>query len=355
MATRLIKTRQKSKGLPPGSIIPHSAETKVDVEVISYSADVIKRQNITSIKDCLKEIDDEKTVTWINIKGLTDSKVILSIGETFGIHTLWLEDVLNIDHRPKLEELDDIIFSIVKAVDYGVRKPKYITFEQISLFLGTNFVISFQEFPGDVFEPVIDRLIKKKGKIRESQADYLFYALIDTIVDNYYFILEKLGSEIESIDQNITDSYTGEIYKEISRLRNELIYLRKSANPIKEVLSQCLKTQKPEINKKNKKYFKDAYDHIVQVVEIVDSYFQMLDGARDSFNSMQANKMNEIMKVLTIFSSIFIPLTFVAGIYGMNFDSIPELKWQWGYLYVWILMISIGISLGLFFRIKKWI
>ena len=356
MTTRFLRTRKKSKGLPPGSIIAHpKTEHNVTIEMINYTANEISQKVINSIDECLDDVKNTDTITWINIRGLSDGKIIQEIGETFGIHALWLEDVLNTDHRPKLEELDDIIFCIIKAVDYNKRIPKYVSFEQISLFLGNHFVISFQEHPEDVYKPVVNRLKKKKGRIRESRADYLFYALVDSIVDEYYIVLEGLGSEIEKLEETIFENFDGNIYKEISRLRNELIYLRKSASPIRDVLNQCIKTEKPEVQNKTKKYFKDAYDHIVQCVDTIDSYSQMLDSARDAFSSMQSNKMNEVMKVLTIFAAIFIPLTFIAGIYGMNFEHMPELKWPWGYAFAWVLMISVGIGLALYFKIKKWI
>ncbi len=348
-----MKSRRKSKHQPPGQIVLSKDDKLVKLDVTDYTKEKLVKTVCSTVTDCMTAVEDSNTVTWVDIRGLSDSKLINDIGKSFGIHTLWLEDVLNTDHRPKLEELDDIIFCIIKAVKY--EDDKSISFEQVSLFLGKNFVISFQEDEENVFTPVDKRLEKMKGRIRESKADYLFYALIDSIVDDYYTVLEKIGTEVEDLEELIANEFNGNIYKDISRLRNELIFLRKSASPIREVLNQCTITEKEEVQLSTKKYFKDAHDHIVQVVDIIDSSFQMLDSARDAFNSMQANKMNEVMKVLTTFASIFIPLTFIAGIYGMNFEHMPELKWEWGYYYVWGLMISIGLGLGLYFKKKKWL
>jgi len=354
--TRLLKNDSNLLHQPPGSILNSTdPQSEVQIELINYDSEKIEISTPASIQDCLGSAKDSSSLTWINIKGLNNSELIKDIGSYFGIHTLWLEDVLNTDHRPKLEELDDIIFCIIKAVGYKDQNLKQLKFEQVSLFLGDSFVVSFQELADDVFKPVVQRLNKKKGRIRESKADYLFYALIDSVVDEYFIVLEELGKEIESLEALIVQNFKPDIYQNISRLRNELIYLKKSAAPIRDVLNQCIITEKEEIQQKTKKYFKDAYDHIVQVVETIDSYFQMLEYSKDAFNSMQANKMNEVMKVLTVFSSVFIPLTFVAGIYGMNFEHIPEFKWEYGYFYFWGLTFVISIGLALFFKKKKWL
>jgi len=353
--TRFIKNRASTKNLPPGTLIKRpDSGSKVIVELIDYTQDALDIRTVESIEDCMPSAENPDLVTWVNIRGLSDTQLIKEIGAKFGIHSLWLEDVLNTDHRPKLEELDDLVFCIVKAVDYNDEKKK-IEFEQLSLFLGAHFVISFQEHPEDVFLPVVSRVKKMKGRIRQSTADYLFYALIDSVVDEYFSCLEQLGSEVEKLEAVISSNFENTIYQDISRLRNELIYLKKSAGPIKDVLHQCVMAEREEIQDKTKKYFKDAHDHTVQVVDTINSYFQMLDSARDSFNSMQANRMNEVMKVLTTFASIFIPLTFVAGVYGMNFEHIPELKWEHGYAYFWGLMASMSLALGVFFKYKKWI
>ncbi len=354
--TRLLKNDTNPIHEPPGTLVfQMDSDTEVIIEVINYTNETIEVLQPTSVQECLGLAKDPNTITWVNIRGLSDGRIIEDIGKHFGIHALWLEDVLNTDHRPKLEELDDIIFCIIKAVSYKVEGGSSLSFEQVSLFLGEAFVISFQELQEDVFTPVMKRLSKKKGRIREARADYLFYALMDTLVDDYFLVLEKLGHEVEKLESSIVHNFNKNIYQDISRLRSELIYLKKSASPIREVLHQCVLTEKEEVLPKTKKYFKDAYDHIDQVVETVENYFQMLEYSKDAFNSMQANKMNEVMKVLTIFSSVFIPLTFVAGIYGMNFEHIPELKWEYGYYYFWGLMAVLTCGLAYFFKSRKWL
>lgn len=355
--TRFLKNWQETLNKPPGTLVyvPRWPQEEVKIRVINFNDEILEDFEVESVEECLPYLEVKETITWINIEGLTDSNVIQQIGKSFGIHALWLEDVLNTDHRPKLEELDDLIFCIIKAVDYGKRKPERVTFEQLSLFLSEGLVISFQEFAGDVFQPVLERLKKKRGRIRQAKTDYLFYALIDSVVDEYFVALEKLGHEIEGLETKINASFENDLFMEISRLKTELIFLKKFSSPIKDVLAQCLNTEKSEIAPGTKKYFKDAYDHIMQVNDTVRSYFEMIEAAKDTFRAVQANKMNEVMKVLTIFSSFFIPLTFIAGVYGMNFKSIPELEWQFGYLFFWGLIGTAAVILMLFFRKKKWL
>jgi len=354
---RFLRTRKATKGLPPGSLnIAVSEEIeKVKIRVINYNEQHFDESEVSTIDDCLYDAKSKDKVTWIHIEGLSNKIVLESIGKLFNVHSLWLEDVLNTDHRPKMEELDNLIFCIIKAVEYKKRKKEQIYFEQTSFFLGDNFILSFQESNRPIFNNVYQRIKEDIGKIRKFQADYLFYTLVDCVVDEYFHVLEILGEKVEQLEEKIEKKFEEEIYGEISRLKTELVYLRKSALPIRDVLGQCYYSDREEFDVSTKKYLKDALDHAVQVVEVIDTYKEMIFSAKDSYRTAQTNKMNEIMKTLTIFASIFIPLTFIVGIYGMNFEYMPEIKWRYGYAFSWVLMGSVGGGLIAYFKLKKWV
>jgi magnesium transporter len=277
------------------------------------------------------------------------------VGEKFGIHALWLEDVLNTDHRPKVEELDNLMFMIMKIPSISKAKGNRVNFEQISIFLGKTFVISFQEHATDTFLSIKERLHKALGNIRFSKEDYLFYALIDRVVDDYYDVVENLGARVEALDEELRENFKGFDANQIILLRNEFLYLRKAALPIRDALKSILASKESEIDPKNKRYFRDAYDHAIHIVDAIDGYRELLRGQVDSYQNGLNLRMTEVMKVLTIFASIFAPLTFIAGIYGMNFKNMPELEWEYGYYFSLGLMLAVGLSLLYYFKRKDWL
>jgi len=341
MMRRLITKRSQKAGLPPGTLV-HIGKRKAE-----------KEKEAKTIEECFP-FKDKPTVTWINIDGIHQVDIIEKLGSYFGLHPLLLEDILNTEQRPKMEDFGDYIFFVLKMLYLGDDKED-MEAEQVSLILGSNFVISFQEREGDVFAPVRDRIRKHKGRIRKAGSDYLAYALLDAIVDNYFLILENVGEKIEDTEQRLAIKPDPETLMSIRELKKEMIFLRKSIWPLREVINGLDRSESPLIHESTNAYLRDVYDHTIQIIDTVESFRDMISGMLDIYLSSLSNKMNEVMKVLTIFASIFIPLTFIAGLYGMNFRFMPELEWQWGYFAVLFVMVLAGGSMLLYFRRKKWL
>ena len=286
---------------------------------------------------------------------LDECKLIIEqVGNSFNVHPLVLEDIANTVQRPKMEDFDDYIFVVLRMLRFDEKDDETKT-EQISILLGPDFVISFQEREGDVFDIIRERLRNNKGKIRKMGADYLAYSLIDAIVDNYFVILEKRGETIEEMEDKLVTNPTSETLQALHDLKREMIFLRKSVWPLREVISRLERSESPLINKSTFVYLRDVYDHTIQVMDSVDTFRDMLSGMLDIYLSSVSNRMNEVMKVLTVIATIFIPLTFIAGIYGMNFKYMPELGQAWGYPAVLILMLAIAVVMLINFRRKKWL
>ncbi len=352
---RFIKKTSKKVGLPPGTLV-HIGERKtkkVRITVIDYDETQFEQEAVKTVEECFP-FKDKPTVTWINIDGLHEVHVIEKIGQYFGLHPLLLEDILNTEQRPKMEDFGDYIFLVVKMLNYD-DKTEQIEAEQVSLILGPNWVISFQEREGDVFDPLRDRLKKGKGRIRKMGADYLAYALVDAIVDHYFIILEEFGEAIEDTETELAQNPTRETLQTIRTMKREMIFLRKSVWPLRELVSGLERGESPLIHDSTGVYLRDVYDHTVQVIDTVESFRDMISGMLDIYLSSISNRMNEVMKVLTIFAAIFIPLTFVVGIYGMNFEYMPELRWHWGYFGVLIVMASVASGMLVYFRRKRWL
>jgi len=352
---RFIKRTSKKAGLPPGTLV-HIGERKterVQITLIDYDETQFKQEEVATVEECFP-FKDKPTVTWINIDGLHDVQVIEKIGQHFNLHPLLLEDILNTEQRPKMEDFGDYIFLVVKMLYYN-DKAEQVEAEQISLILGSSWVISFQERPGDVFNAVRERIQKGKGRIRKMGADYLAYSLLDAIVDNYFIIMEKFGDRIEDTETELAASPTRQTLQAIRTIKREMIFLRKSVWPLREVVSSLERGESPLIHESIGIYLRDVYDHTIQVIDTVESFRDMISGMLDIYLSSISNRMNEVMKVLTIFAAIFIPLTFVVGIYGMNFEYIPELKWHWGYFGVLAIMASIAGVMLFYFKRKRWL
>jgi len=352
---RLTKKRSAKIGLPPGTLI-HIGERKTEkvrIRILDYDEAQFEEEEAKTIEESFP-FKDKPTVTWINIDGIHQVEIIEKLGNYFGLHPLLLEDILNTEQRPKMEDYGDYIFIVLKMLYLGEANNE-IEAEQVSLILGSNFVISFQERGRDVFEPVRDRIRNAKGRIRKAGADYLAYTLLDAIVDNYFIILESLGETMEETEEQLTTNPNPETLQLIHALKKEMIFLRKSIWPLREVVSGLERCESSLIHESTGAYLRDVYDHTIQIIDTVESFRDMISGMLDIYLSSISNKMNEVMKVLTIFASIFIPLTFVAGVYGMNFSFMPELKWQWGYFGILGVMALIGISLAVYFKRRKWL
>ena len=354
ITTELFGIRAKKVGLPPGSLI-HVGKQKTEKPVISlvdYYQDYFETRTDITIEESTA-FKESETVSWINLSGIHDTSIIELFGQRFGIHTLALEDILNTHHRPKVEEMEGYSLVILKMLFFD-DDTQSIEAEQISLILGPRYVLTFQEKEGDVFDGVRERLQRSNGRIRHRGADYLAYALIDSIVDSYFHILEKVGDNLAQLEEELLSNPEQSTLGRVHHYKRQLMLLRKSVWPLREVISELYKEESSMIREDTLVFLRDLYDHTIQVLDTVEIFRDTVSGLQDLYMSTVSNRMNEIMKVLTIMASIFIPLTFIAGIYGMNFEYIPELKWRWGYFAIWGVMLGCAAGMVLYFRSKKW-
>jgi len=352
---KLIKHSGKKPGMAPGTLV-HVGERKVQavrITYMDYDEQNFEEKQVSSIEECFP-FKATPTITWINIDGLHEVDIIEKLGKQFELHPLILEDILNTGQRPKMEDLDKYLFVVLKMLSYR-EAEQVVQVEQVSLVLGSNYVLSFQEQVGDVFDPIRDRIRNSKGRIRKMGCDYLMYVLLDAIVDNYFAILEKLGERIESMEEDLVIDPTDQVLQKIHSLKREMLFLRKSVWPLRELVGGLQRSESPLIGKSTDIYLRDVYDHTIQVIDTVESFRDMVSGMLDTYLSSISNRMNTVMKVLTIIATIFIPLTFIAGIYGMNFENMPELKWRYGYAAVWAVIGLVFVLMLVYFRKKKWL
>ncbi|BBE17541.1 magnesium and cobalt transport protein CorA [Aquipluma nitroreducens] len=352
---RFLNDRKAASGQMPGSLIHLGTKKleKVRIRLLNYSIDDFVETEPDELDDCMPYIEKDK-VSWINIDGLHDAGVIQKLGDLFEIHGLLLEDMLNTDQRPKVTETEKLMIVILKLLEYD-EKTDRLSSEQISLILDDSYLITLQEKVGDYFDPIRDRIRKSKGRLRRKGADYLTYALLDTIVDNYLLIIETLGNMIEKTEAQIfTPNQPKGLMQKIYKHKTEINFLRKNVRPVKEILHRLIENESGFIADENMKYFQDLNDLVMQATESIEIYQMMLNDQMNIYHANLDSKANEIMKVLTVFSAFFIPLTFVAGVYGMNFDNLPELHFKYGYLYFWIILIVITLGLLIYFRKRKW-
>ena len=352
---KFTKKISKKTGAAPGTLV-HVGEQKTDrvhITIVDYATDQFRERECKTF-EIVGPLKDLPTTTWLNIDGIQDIELIEKIGKHFNIHPLTLEDILNTGQRPKVDEFEDYLYFVLKML-YVDEKINEVRSEQVSLVLGKNFLVSFQEVRGDVFESVRERLRQGKGRIRKGGPDYLAYALIDSVVDHYFIILEKIGIAIEDLEEDLLADSTTDTMQSIHAMKRELIYLRKQVWPLREVINTVTKQDLDSVDEKTVLFFRDVYDHTIQIIDTIESYRDILSGMLDLYLSTVSNRMNEVMKVLTIIATIFIPITFVAGIYGMNFKFMPELEWRWGYLGVWGIIIFMVLLMLFFFKSKKWI
>lgn len=343
-------------GLPPGSLVHvgDASDEIARITMLDYSADHHAETEITDFSEA-ELAKGPDTVTWVNVSGIHDTATIKEFGDRFQIHPLALEDIVNTAQRPKVEEFDDYLFIVLKMF-YPSGDGASVLSEQVSLILGSSFVISFQEVEGDIFDPIRERIRKGKGQMRRRGADYLAYALIDGIVDGYFAVLEALGEQVEQTEVELLENPSTATMQTMHAMRREIILLRKSVWPLREIISTLQREELSLIQEGTVRYLRDVYDHTIQVIDTVESFRDIVSGMLDTYLTSMSNKMNEIMKVLTIIATIFIPLTFVAGIYGMNFEHMPELRWSWAYpIGFWIAILMVGSFMAFYFRRKTWL
>lgn len=353
---RIIKPKAKKAGLAPGTLIYTGEKSgqPIKISVLDYMGEDFEEREVKNVEEIFSLIKTESN-SWINIDGIHNIETIEKIGKRFNIHPLVLEDILHTTQRPKLEDYDNSIFIVLRMFIFN-EEAQEIKNEQVSLILGKNYLLTFQEDIGDVFDSVRDRLRKGGPKIRSGGVDYLTYALMDAVVDSYFHILEKVGEDIETLEDRLVTNPDRDDLQKVHQLRRDLILLRKSVWPLREVLGQMQRNENGMIQKSTEIYLRDVYDHTIQVIDTIESYRDMVVGMLDVYLSSLSNKMNEVMKVLTIIATLFIPLTFLAGVYGMNFDHFPELHYKWMYPWgFWIFTIMvIGLMLW-YFKRKKWL
>jgi magnesium transporter len=351
---KFLNDRRQSYGKIPGSLI-HLGVKKIDrpkILLMHYTNDELVETEPENLEDC-KSLIAENSVTWINIDGLHDEEMMRKLGEQFNIHGLLLEDMLDTGQRPKFAETDELLVIILKELDYDEKTQK-LSSEQISMILDDTYLITLQERTGDQFDHIRERIRKGNGRARRKSTDYLTYVLLDTIVDNYLITIEILGDIIEKMEPRIFIPKQKGLMQEIYRHKTEINFLRKNIRPVKEIVLHLIENESGFIAEDNLKYFRDLNDLVVQASETIEIYQVMLNDQMMIYHATLDSRANEIMKVLTVFSAFFIPLTFVAGVYGMNFENFPELKFKFGYLYFWILSILITFSLLVYFRKRKW-
>ncbi|HZF12204.1 MAG TPA: magnesium/cobalt transporter CorA [Thermoanaerobaculia bacterium] len=351
-------TRYQPPGTAPGTLTPLSQprSAQVRVTVLDYSPEHVTEKEVGRIEEVFP-FRDTASVTWINVEGLADVELLASLGRHFKLHPLALEDVLNCGQRPKVEDYDDYEFAVLKSLHRGDAE---LEVEQISLVFGRNYVITFQERPGDSFAPVRERIRKGKGQIRRAGPDYLAYALMDALIDEFFPVLERYGERIEELEDELVDRSSPQSVHQIHALKRDLLVLRRAAWPERDLVNALLRAESPLIHPETKVFLRDCYDHMVQAMDMIETYRELAAGMLDVYLSSVSNRMNEIMKVLTIIATIFIPLSFVAGIYGMNFDpaspwNLPELHWRFGYLYSLGLMAAVALGMLLYFKRKGWL
>ena len=352
---QLRRRRSEKSGLSPGTLlhVGRKPSAPVRIQVFDYTEQTCEERELTTIEECFPYLDTP-AVTWVNIDGIHDTKLIEALGTKIGLHPLVLEDIVNTEQHPKLEDHEQHLFAIMKMLSFDT-KAREVMVEQLSIVLGPTYVITFQEAIGDAFGSVRARIRNEKGRHRKLRADYLFYSLLDAVVDEYFLGLESMGDFIETLEMQLLTSPNRDLPQTIYHLKRELMNFRKAIWPTREILSAAERTESRLIHRSTKIYLRDVYDHTIQAVETLEVCRELASGLMEMHLSSVSNRMNEVMKVLTLIATLFMPLTFIAGIYGMNFEHFPELEWSWSYpLGFWgIITATAGLMLWSFWR-RKW-
>lgn len=341
-------------GTPPGTPIytGEQTETPIRIQTLRFSADQFEEQEHERIETALDYLEAAGPA-WINIDGLHQPEIISRVGERVALHPLVVEDILHTHQRPKLEEHEQVLYLVLRMLSMADNGG--VQAEQVSFVLTESTLITFQESPGDVFDPVRERIRKKQGRIRKMGADYLLYSLLDAVVDHYFVVLEQFGERIESIELALMNNPDPQLLHDMHALKRELLFIRRAIWPLRELVGTLERAESPFIQESLQVYLRDLYDHTIQVADTVESLRDLLSSVQDLYLSSLGNKTNQVMQVLTIIATIFIPITFVAGIYGMNFEVMPELKWRYGYAAVWALMLVMTVGMLILFYRKRWI
>lgn len=351
---RFIKKQKQEIGTSPDELIFRGEQKTENVllRIIDFDANNLEEEVVPAVNEVLS-FKDKESVTWFNIDGLHNAAVMEEIAKGFQLDNLIMADVMNTHTRPKLQEFENCIFLSIKMLKHD-DETDYISVENLSLILSRSVLISFQEKKGDVFEPVRERIRKQKKRIRNSGTDYLLFALLDVVIDNYIYIISVLGEKIEALEEKLLLDPKQSVIDEINVYKRELNFLRKNIKPAKELILTLSKIESDLIDEATAKHFKELQDNINQASDSSDSYREILSDQLNIYHTTISSKLNDIMKFLTIFSVIFIPLTFIAGIYGTNFDVVPELHYEYSYFIMWAVIILVAIGMLFYFRKRKW-
>jgi len=344
--------RYHPPGVPPGTLTP-AAESVVPktIHVIHYALGTIEEADVTSVED-LERFRDMSGVTWVNVDGLGNVELIRALGVFFRLHPLALEDVVNVPQRPKLDDYGDHLFIVTRMLEF---RQGELQAEQVSLFLGESFVVTFQETPGDCLDPIRERLRKGAGQLCREGADFLAYAILDAIIDNYFPFLESFGETIEELEDEVAEQPTRRTLSEIHDVKRDLLNVRRCIWPLREVVNDLILSGSRLVKKAARVYLRDCHQHAVYILDVLETYRELASSLVEVYISSVSNRLNQVMKVLTVIATIFMPLTFVVGIYGMNFEHMPELRWRWGYPAVWVVMILVVLFMLWLFRRKGWL
>ena len=354
MARRLVVKRGGKLGAPPGTLlhIGRHKPASATIRQITYGPEQLDESTIADLAD-YQATGDTGQINWLNVDGVADPAVVASLGAVYDLHPLVMEDILNTDQRPKVEEYPGYLYIVLRMLQFDSDRQQ-IHSEQLSLVLGKDYVLSFQERPGDVFEGVRERL-RAGRRIRFMRSDYLTYALLDAVVDHYFEMLEYIGEQVEELEDQVIAAPGPDTLARMHHYKREMLLLRKSIWPLRELLSRLARDENPLISEETRLYLRDVYDHVIHVMDSIDTIRELLVSMLDLYLSSVSKRTNEIMKVLTIFASLFMPLTFIVGVYGMNFDVMPELRWVWGYPTVMLVMLALVVGLLLYFRRRRWV
>ncbi|HWQ38466.1 MAG TPA: magnesium/cobalt transporter CorA [Burkholderiales bacterium] len=351
---KLFRSRGKKLGLPPGTLVyPAAAQQTTRMTMLAYDENRVVEKALERVEDCLP-FKDRNTVTWINVDEIAQPGALEAFGRVMDFHALMLEDILNTDQRPKIEDFGDYLFIVAKMLEYDALRQE-VVIEQLSLVVGPNYVISFQERPGDFFDPIRNRIRNALGRIRKLKADYLAYTLLDVIVDNYFLVLDKLGEKIERLEEIVLTNPRPGTEQQIFHLKRELIFLRKAAGPLRDVVSEIQRLESPLLGESTAPFWRDLYDHVVRVTDSIDAFRDLLGGMMDSYWTTVSTRTGSVMKVLALFSTIFMPLTFITGVFGMNFRNFPQLEWPHGFEWSLGLMALTTVVMVAIFRWKRWL
>ena len=353
---RLFRPKKKPAGLPPGTAVYTGDVPKdenVSIEIIDYKGGEVFEKVIDDPGECAV-YSQKDTISWINVEGINNVPIVQKLAESISIHPLVVEDILNVDQRSKMEEFDGYIYLVLKMFHLGKKSGEIIP-EQVSIILAKNYVVTFQEgIEGDTFQEIRSRIRNNKGIINNMTSDYLVYSLIDSIIDSYFTVLEVFGDRIERLEELVNNPQKRTL-TEIYRIKREMLYIRKSIWPLREAISRLERGESDLVSRNTHLYLRDVYDHTINVLDTIETYRDMLSGMIDIYLSSISNRLNETMKYLALISTIFIPMTFIASIYGMNFEFMPELKWIAGYPFALGFMAVVGLGFLIYFKLKKWV